>query len=63
MQVLTLEVDRLSKRPYNTHIATKEPSMLKLIGIVAVVYVGWALGLIQAVLLVTAGLLTAVAGV
>jgi hypothetical protein len=37
--------------------------MLKLIGIVAVVYVGWALGLIQAVLLVTAGLLTAVAGV
>ena len=37
--------------------------MLKLIGIAAVVYVGWALGLIQAVLLVTAGLLTAVAGV
>ena len=37
--------------------------MLKLIGIVAVVYVGWALGLIQAVMLVTAGLLTAVAGV
>ena len=37
--------------------------MLKLIGIVAVVYIGWALGLIQAVMLVTAGLLTAVAGV
>jgi hypothetical protein len=37
--------------------------MLKLIGFVAVVYVGWALGLIQAVMLVTAGLLTAVAGV
>jgi hypothetical protein len=37
--------------------------MLKLIGIVAVVYIGWALGLIQAVLLVTAGMLTAVAGV
>jgi hypothetical protein len=37
--------------------------MLKLIGIVAVVYVGWALGLIQAVLLVTAGMLTAVAGI
>jgi len=37
--------------------------MLKLIGIAVVVYVGWALGLIQAVLLVTAGLLTAVAGV
>ena len=37
--------------------------MLKLIGIAVVGYVGWALGLIQAVLLVTAGLLTAVAGV
>ena len=37
--------------------------MLKLIGIAVVVYVGWALGLIQAVFLVTAGLLTAVAGV
>ena len=37
--------------------------MLKLIGMAVVVYVGWALGLIQAVLLVTAGLLTAVAGV
>ena len=37
--------------------------MLKLIGIAVVVYVGWALGLIQAVMLVTAGLLTAVAGV
>ena len=37
--------------------------MLKLIGIVAVVYIGWITGLIQAVLLVTAGVLTAVAGV
>jgi len=37
--------------------------MLKLIGIAAVVYVGWALGLIQAVMLVTAGLLTTIAGV
>jgi len=37
--------------------------MLKLIGIAAVVYIGWAIGLIQAVLLVTAGLLTAVAGI
>jgi hypothetical protein len=37
--------------------------MLKLIGIVAVVYIGWAIGLIQAVLLVTAGMLTAVAGI
>jgi hypothetical protein len=37
--------------------------MLKLIGFVAVVYVGWITGLIQAMLLVTAGLLTAVAGV
>jgi hypothetical protein len=62
MQVLTLEVDRSSKRPYNTHIATKEPSMLKLIGIAAVVYVGWALGLIQATLMITAGVLIAVAG-
>ena len=37
--------------------------MLKLIGIVAVIYIGWAIGLIQAMLLVTAGLLTAVAGI
>jgi hypothetical protein len=37
--------------------------MLKLIGIIAVVYIGWAIGLIQAVLLVTAGMLTAVAGI
>jgi len=37
--------------------------MLKLIGIVAVVYVGWITGLIQAILLVTAGVLTAIAGI
>jgi hypothetical protein len=37
--------------------------MLKLIGIVAVIYVGWAIGLIQAMLLITAGMLTAVAGI
>jgi hypothetical protein len=37
--------------------------MLKLIGIVAVVYIGWAIGLIQTMLLVTAGLLTTIAGV
>ena len=37
--------------------------MLKLIGIVAVVYIGWITGIIQAVLLVTAGLLTTMAGV
>jgi hypothetical protein len=37
--------------------------MLKLIGIVAVVYIGWAIGLIQTVLLVTAGVLTTIAGV
>jgi len=37
--------------------------MLKLIGFVAVVYIGWAIGLIQTVLLVTAGLLTTIAGV
>jgi hypothetical protein len=36
--------------------------MLKLIGIVAVVYIGWVTGLIQAILLVTAGVLIAVAG-
>jgi len=36
--------------------------MLKLIGIVAVVYIGWITGLIQAALLVTAGLLTMIAG-
>ena len=37
--------------------------MLKLIGIVAVVYVGWISGLIQATLLITAGVLTTIAGV
>lgn len=37
--------------------------MLKMIGIVVVVYLGWVTGLIQATLLVTAGLLTAVAGI
>ena len=36
--------------------------MLKLIGIVAVVYVGWITGLIQATLLITAALLTTIAG-
>jgi len=37
--------------------------MLKLIGMAAVVYVGWAIGLIQTMLLVTAGLLTTIAGI
>ncbi len=37
--------------------------MLKLIGIVAVVYIGWISGLIQATLLITAGVLTTIAGV
>jgi len=37
--------------------------MLKLIGIVAVVYFGWASGLIQSALLITAGLLTMIAGI
>jgi hypothetical protein len=37
--------------------------MLKLIGIAAVAYIGWVTGLIQAMLLVTAGLLTTIAGV
>jgi hypothetical protein len=35
--------------------------MLKLIGFVAVVYVGWATGVIQAVLMLTAALLVSVA--
>jgi len=37
--------------------------MLKLIGFVAVVYLGWISGIIQAMLLITAGLLTTIAGV
>jgi hypothetical protein len=37
--------------------------MLKLIGIVAVVYFGWVTGLIQSALLITAGLLTVIAGI
>ena len=36
--------------------------MLKLIGFVAVVYVGWVTGLIQATLMITAGMLIAIAG-
>ena len=36
--------------------------MLKLIGIIAVVYLGWISGIIQAMLLITAGVLTTVAG-
>jgi hypothetical protein len=36
--------------------------MLQLIGFCAVVYVGWVSGIIQAMLLVTAGLLATVAG-
>jgi hypothetical protein len=36
--------------------------MLKLIGITAVVYLGWITGIIQAMLLITAGVLTTVAG-
>jgi len=37
--------------------------MLKLIGIAFVVYVGWITGIIQATLLITAGLLTTIAGI
>jgi len=36
--------------------------MLKFIGIVVVAYIGWATGFIQAMLLLTAGLLTVIAG-
>ncbi len=36
--------------------------MLKMIGIAAVVYVGWITGLIQAALLLTAAGLTTIAG-
>ena len=59
---LIISVDSLVFWLYNTHIATKEPSMLKLIGIAAVVYIGWITGLIQATLMITAGVLIAVAG-
>ena len=37
--------------------------MLQLIGFCAVVYLGWISGIIQAMLLITAGVLTTVAGV
>lgn len=37
--------------------------MLKLIGAAAVIYLGWVYGIIQTALLVTAGLLTTVAGI
>ena len=44
------------------NIATKERTMLKLIGIVVVAYLGWVTGVIQATLMVTAGVLIAIAG-
>lgn len=37
--------------------------MLKMIGVAVVVYIGWVTGLIQATLLITAGVLTAIAGI
>jgi hypothetical protein len=37
--------------------------MLQLIGFCAVVYLGWISGIIQAMLLITAGVLTTIAGV
>ena len=37
--------------------------MLQLIGFCAVVYLGWISGIIQAMLLITAGVLTTVAGI
>jgi hypothetical protein len=37
--------------------------MLQLIGFCAVVYLGWVSGIIQAMLLITAGFLTTIAGV
>jgi hypothetical protein len=37
--------------------------MLQLIGFCAVVYLGWISGIIQACLLITAGVLTTIAGV
>jgi len=40
---------------------TKEQQMLKLIGLIAVVYVGWITGVIQAVLMLTAALLVSLA--
>jgi hypothetical protein len=36
--------------------------MLQLIGFCAVIYLGWISGIIQAMLLITAGVLTTVAG-
>jgi hypothetical protein len=36
--------------------------MLKLVGIAVVVYLGWITGVIQAALMITAGVLIAVAG-
>ena len=36
--------------------------MLKLIGIAVIVYLGWITGIIQATLMITAGVLIAVAG-
>jgi hypothetical protein len=36
--------------------------MLQLIGFCAVIYLGWVSGIIQAMLLITAGVLTTVAG-
>jgi hypothetical protein len=37
--------------------------MLKLIGICAVIYLGWITGIIQAILLIVAATLTTIAGI
>ena len=56
-------VDSLDEWPYNRHILKqKEPTMLKMIGIAAVVYVGWITGIIQAAMILTAAGLTTIAG-
>ena len=46
---------------HNKIIANKERMMLRLIGIGAVLYVGWVTGVIQAALLITAAGLTTIA--
>lgn len=56
-------VDILDIWPYTIDTETKERTMLKTIGIVVLVYLGWVTGLIQATLLVTAGLLTTIASI
>jgi hypothetical protein len=60
---LGILVDKEALWAYTVSIVkNKERTMFKLIGIAAVMYVGWITGIIQAALILTAAGLTTIAG-